>query len=129
MEYVNAGRIVDLTISGKAGDTDVGGRVREAVVSTSRLDTEDEAVVSEEVYGSILTSDFKSLGKSIDGIESWSLIEIVESRFWPRDIVTETPPPLVLMPRKDDVPCDDPACLPFEVVKPTRLASEVYTRR
>lgn len=71
--------------------------------SASRLDAEDEAVVSEDVNGSILKSDFISPGYAIDGIESWSVIEIVESRFWPREIVTETPAPLLLMPGKDDV--------------------------
>jgi hypothetical protein len=140
IEYVDVGRIVGLTVSGKTGDIDAGGGVGEVVLGSldgsynpaSRLDTEDEAVFSEEVYGSILKSDFRSPGKAIDGIESWSVIEIVESRFWPRDIViteTETPPPLVLMPRKDDVAFDDPASLPIEVDKPTRLASVVYTRR
>jgi len=126
-----------MIVSGKTGATDAGGGVREVVVdsldgsynSGSRLDTDEEGVVPEEVYRSILKSD---LGKAIDGIESWSVIEIVESRFWPPDIViteTETSPPLVLMPRKDDVACDDPTSLPFEVVKPTRVAREVYTRR
>jgi hypothetical protein len=70
MEYVDAGRIVGLTVSGKTGDTDAGGGVREVVVdsldgsynSASKLDEEDEAVVSEERYGSILKSDFKSPG-------------------------------------------------------------------
>jgi hypothetical protein len=64
MEYVDAGRIVGLIVSDKTGDTDAGGGVKEVVVdsldgsyiSASRLDTEDEAVVSEEVNGSILKS-------------------------------------------------------------------------
>ena len=93
---------------------DEGGRVTEVVVtsldglyiSASRLDTEDEGVDCEGEYCSILKSGFKSLAMEIDGIESWSVIEIVESRssLSSPDIVTETVTPLLLpMCGKDDV--------------------------
>ncbi len=88
MEYVDDGRIVDLGVSGKRGDTDAGGGVREVVVdsldgsynSAWKLDTEDDAVDSEGEYWSILKSGFKSLAMEIDGIESRSDTENVESR-------------------------------------------------
>jgi hypothetical protein len=103
--YVDVGRIVDLGVSGMRGDTDAGGGVREVVVdsldglynSAWKLDTEDDAVDSEGEYDSNLKSGLKSLAREIDGIESWSM-EIVESRFWSPDLVTEiVTPPLLLM--------------------------------
>lgn len=135
MEYVDAGRIVDLGVSGKRGDTDAGGGVTAVVVdsldglynSAWKLDTEDDAVDSEGEYDSNFKSGLKSLAMEIDGMESWSDIEIVESRLRSPDLVIVTLP-LLLMLGKDDVTCDDPVSLPFEVDIPMRLASEVYTR-
>jgi len=75
-------------------------------ISASRLDTEDDAGDCEGEYCSILKSGFKSLAMEIDGIESWSVTEIVESRsrLSSPDIVTETVTPLLLpMCGKDDV--------------------------
>lgn len=124
-----------LVVSGKRGDTDAGGGVTEVTVhsldgsynSGSRLDTEDEAVDPEGEYGSTLKSGLKSLAKEMDGIESRSFIETVESRLLsPGTVITEIVTPLLLiMLGKDDVACEDPLSLPFEVDKPTRLASEV----
>jgi len=137
VEYVDAGRIVDLGVSGKRGDTDAGGGVTAFVVdsldglytSAWKLDTEDDAVDSEGEYDSNFKSGLKSLAMEIDGMESWSDIEIVESRLRSPDLVTtEIVTPLLLMLGKDDVTCDDPVSLPFEVDIPRRLASEVYTR-
>jgi len=88
------------------GDTDAGGGVREVVVdsldglynSAWKLDTDDDAMESEGEYDSSLKSGLKSLAMEIDGIESWSDIEIVESRLRSPDLVTEiVTPPLLLM--------------------------------
>jgi hypothetical protein len=106
VEYVDVGRIVDLGVSGMRGDTDAGGGVREVVVdsldglynSSLKLDTDDDAMESEGEYDSSLKSGLKSLAMEIDGIESWSDIEIVESRLRSPDLVTEiVTPPLLLM--------------------------------
>lgn len=109
---MDVGRIVDLGVSGRRGDTVAGGGVREVVVdsldelynSGSRLDTEDDAVASEGEYDSNLKSGLKSQSMEIDGIESWSDIVIVESRLRSPDLVTEImTPPLLLMLGKDEV--------------------------
>ena len=102
---MDVGRIVDLGVSGMRGDTDAGGGVREVVVdsldglynSAWKLDTEVDAVVSEGEYDSNLKSGLKSLGMEIDGMESWSETEKVESRLWSPDLVTETMTPRLLL--------------------------------
>lgn len=107
MENVDVGRIVDLGVSGKRGETDAGGGVREVKVdsldglynSSWKLDTEDDATESEGEYDSNLKSGLKSLAMEMDGIESRSDTEIVESRLLsPVFVTTETETPaLVLM--------------------------------
>jgi len=62
-----------------------------------KSEVEDDAVDSKGEYDSILRSALKSPGMEIDGIDSWSDIEIVESRFLSPDaVVTEIVTPLLL---------------------------------
>lgn len=97
---MDVGRIV---VSEKRAGTDAGGSVREVVLnsldglynSAWKLGAEDDVVDSDGEYESNLRSGLKSLAMEIDGIESWSDIEIVESRLLSPDFVTteiETPP-------------------------------------
>lgn len=67
-------------------------------VSGSKVSTDDDAMESVGEYCSILRPGLRSLEKEMDGIESWSVNESIESRLSPLAVVTETEtPPLFFM--------------------------------
>jgi len=104
--------MVDSVVSGCEGGTDAEGQLGVVIFSSGRsvhcsdpkLSTEDEARESmgEYEYSSILKSGLRSLAIKMDGIDSWSVNETVESRLPP-----VLAPPLLFMCGKDEVPCDD----------------------
>jgi hypothetical protein len=102
LEYA---RIVGLVESGKWGGTDAGGTAGKVTgsgdghrVSGSKPPTDDDAVELVGENCSILSSGLRSPVREMDGIESWSLNESIESRLFLDDVTTETlTPPLLLM--------------------------------
>jgi len=77
------------------------------ILSSSKLSTDDDAIVFEGEYCSILKSGLTSPGREMGGIEGWSSNEMSDLRLSPLIVTTETVTPALLF-TTDEVPCDDP---------------------